>query len=683
MTDHNQSENSSSNGQLQDLRTSIDSVDDKILELLVERALLSKQVISIKQNALLEVRDPVRERELLAQRIAKGKEKGLSSLLVTRVFHELVADSLRNQHKTLNLSNGAELPKTIAFHGTENGSYCLLAAKSHAERIGADTTKYRGYQTFAEVVKAVASGECEVGMLPVDNTTRGSINEVFDLLLNSQLFVVGEEKISINHCLLGLPGAELAKVKTVLASHLSLLDCRDYIGKLGLIPQFCSEASLCAQQVKLQGDPSVVAIASQEAADSLGLVVLASDICPHKINKVRYLVVSKKAITPDTRVHAKTSLVFATKNTPGSLVAALQAFSEEDINLTKLESHPLPENPWEEMFYVDFLGNQKDAHITRTFDKLSQTTKYLRVMGSYPTVDIENTAVPQDYATEKSNKKIPRASYETPEIAKTTKSKSYKLASRQHKQSDTIIDIRGVKIGGDSFVVMAGPCSVESEEQIMKCAQKAHEDGVKILRGGCFKPRSSPYSFQGLGLKGLDLLKSAGDTYGMPIVTEVMAPEDVDAVAEHADVLQIGARNMQNFDLLKKVGTTRRPILLKRGMSSSVEDLLNAAEYILAQGNLQVILCERGIRTFETATRSTLDISAVPVLRRETHLPIIVDPSHAAGERDLVPPLALASKAVGAHGIIIEFHPEPEKALSDGPQALYFDQFDKLMRELE
>jgi 3-deoxy-7-phosphoheptulonate synthase len=239
-----------------------------------------------------------------------------------------------------------------------------------------------------------------------------------------------------------------------------------------------------------------------------------------------------------------------------------------------------------------------------------------------------------------------------------------------------------VKIGGSEFVVMAGPCSVESEQQIMECARHAKECGARILRGGCFKPRSSPYSFQGLGYEGLELLAEAGRAYGLPIVTEVMSPEDVEGIAAHADILQIGARNMQNFTLLKALGRTHLPILLKRGLSSSLDDLLNAAEYILAHGNQQVILCERGIRTFETATRSTLDISAVPVIKRESHLPIIIDPSHAAGERDLVPPLALAAKAVGAHGIIVEFHPEPEKALSDGPQALRFPQFQKLMKDL-
>jgi chorismate mutase / prephenate dehydratase len=269
-----------------------------------------------------------------------------------------------------------------------------------------------------------------------------------------------------------------------------------------------------------------------------------------------------------------------------------------------------------------------------------------------------------------------------PKPAGQSKSKGYRLVSRDYKKEDTIIEIKGVKLGGDNFTVIAGPCSVESNEQINSCAREAKENGAGILRGGCFKPRTSPYSFQGLGFEGLDYLVEAGRKYGLPVVTEVLSPDDVLEVAEKADILQIGARNMQNFTLLSAVGRTCRPVMLKRGMSSSIDELLNAAEYILNQGNQQVFLCERGIRTFETATRNTLDISAVPVLRARTHLPVIVDPSHAAGKRELVEPLSIAARAIGAHGIMVEFHPEPEKALSDGAQSLRFPEFEELMETI-
>jgi chorismate mutase/prephenate dehydratase len=294
------------------------------------------------------------------------------------------------------------------------------------------------------------------------------------------------------------------------------------------------------------------------------------------------------------------------------------------------------------------------------------------------TPTIASTHVP----TESPTTSAPEAASSSTKPKAPSKDKGYTLVTREHKSANTVIEVGGVKIGDGNFLVIGGPCSVESREQIMSCAKHARDNGAKILRGGVFKPRTSPYSFQGLGYEGLDLLVEAGKTYGMPVITEVMTTEDVERVAEKADIIQIGARNMQNFSLLKVVGQTRVPIMLKRGMSSSIEELLQAVEYILAGGNQQVFLCERGIRTFETATRGTLDISAVPVLKARTHLPIFIDPSHAAGVRELVSPLALAAKAVGADGIIVEFHPEPEKALSDGPQALRFPQFEKLMADL-
>jgi len=260
--------------------------------------------------------------------------------------------------------------------------------------------------------------------------------------------------------------------------------------------------------------------------------------------------------------------------------------------------------------------------------------------------------------------------------------KPYKLASREFQETDTIVRIGEVRIGGPEFTVIAGPCSIESEEQMMESGYAAKKAGAKILRGGAFKPRTSPYSFQGMEEEGLKLLRKVGDKMGMPVVTEVMNTMDVDLVEQYSDILQIGARNIQNFALLKAVGHCHKPVLLKRGMMTTIEELLMSAEYILFEGNGQIILCERGIRTFETATRNTLDISAVPVLKELTHLPVIVDPSHAAGYAKYVLPLARAAVAVGAHGIIVEIHPEPEKAFSDGAQSLRPEQFYRLMDEV-
>ena len=260
--------------------------------------------------------------------------------------------------------------------------------------------------------------------------------------------------------------------------------------------------------------------------------------------------------------------------------------------------------------------------------------------------------------------------------------KPYKLASREARDDNTIIRVGDLEIGGGEFIVMAGPCSIESEEQMMESAFIARKGGADIIRGGAFKPRTSPYAFQGMEEEGLKLLREAGDRTGMPVITEVMNTSDVDLVEEYADIIQIGARNVQNFALLKKVGKAKKPIMIKRGMMTTIEELLMSAEYILSSGNDDVILCERGIRTFETATRNTLDLSAVPVLKELTHLPVIVDPSHAAGHWKYVLPLAKGALAVGADGIMIEVHPEPDKAVSDGMQSLKPEKFYKLMEEV-
>lgn len=259
----------------------------------------------------------------------------------------------------------------------------------------------------------------------------------------------------------------------------------------------------------------------------------------------------------------------------------------------------------------------------------------------------------------------------------------YKLVSKEFNNSSTIVNIGNIAIGGKAFVAIAGPCAVENTLQMTKAAQLVSKAGAKILRGGAFKPRTSPYSFQGLGLEGLKILAQVAKEYGLPSVTEVVEVADIDAVERYSDAFQVGARNMQNFRLLTELGQRKKPVILKRGFAAKVEDLLLAAEYIVAEGNPNVILCERGIRTFETCTRNTLDLNAIPYLKSKTHLPVIVDPSHGTGVRELVAPMAFAAAACGADGVIIEVHPDPKTALSDGAQSLFPDQFATMMQDLE
>jgi 3-deoxy-7-phosphoheptulonate synthase len=367
--------------------------------------------------------------------------------------------------------------------------------------------------------------------------------------------------------------------------------------------------------------------------------------------------------------------------------------------MTKLESRPRPGRPWEYMFFVDFEGNTADPRTAAALDELRAAALYVKILGSYPAKALraparpagltgqpaEVTSVPpsETVAAEQDPAEMLEAVAAAPKPAPgKSRSRHYKLVDRAARQDDTIIAVGDLLIGGDGFVVMAGPCSVESEEQITTTARFVAEHGARVLRGGVFKPRTSPYSFQGLGWDGLDLLVAAGREAGLPVITEVMAVDQVPRMAAAADILQVGARNMQNFDLLRELGKVDRPVLLKRGLSSTIEEWLAAAEYVVAQGNQQVILCERGIRTFESATRNTLDLSAVVVVRERSHLPIIVDPSHGTGSRPYVAPMAWAARAAGAHGLLVEVHPEPAKALSDSEQSLSPAEFADLMRHL-
>jgi len=263
------------------------------------------------------------------------------------------------------------------------------------------------------------------------------------------------------------------------------------------------------------------------------------------------------------------------------------------------------------------------------------------------------------------------------------RSSSPKLVSRQTNVMDTVINVKGIEIGGNEIVIIAGPCAVENREQLLETAKAVRSAGANILRGGAFKPRTSPYSFQGLGEEGLRYLSQAREVTGLPVVTEVMDTRQMELVCEYTDIIQIGSRSMHNFPLLREAGKCRKPVLFKRGLMATIDEYLNAAEYILSEGNREIILCERGIRTFETSTRNTLDLSAVPVLKRRSHLPVIIDPSHATGHSWLVPAMAKAAIAAGADGIMVEVHVKPLEALSDGPQSLYPDEFVKLVKDID
>jgi len=667
---------------LHGIRERLDRVDEALVEVLAERQRLVHEVARRKADGAAPLRDIHREEDVLTRVVERSRDAGLDPFFVTRLFREILGQSVRTQEVSLTPGPPAGAAGIrVGYQGT-TGAYSELAARRHFGPRGVEVA-YQGYDTFQDMLEEVRGGALDYAVLPVENTTSGSVTSAYDLLSRMDLALVGEEIQEVDHCLLALEQVPLSRIRRVYSHPVALSQCGRFLAGLrDCHVEAFTDTAMAARRIRDEQDLSQAAIASEEAARLFGLTVLARGVQDQLENFTRMVIVAREPVAFDLSIPCKTSLMFATRHEEGALVRCLSVLADRHLSMTKLESRPRPRNPWEYLFYVDFEGNLADPNVSEATRAMAARASFLRVLGSYParTGEEARQADPRPLVSAVSGGE-PHAP-EPPAPPPLLDKKAYTLASRRHRPEDTVIRVAGVDLGGRRPVVIAGPCSVESREQIRACARVVKELGGQILRGGCFKPRTSPYSFQGLGYEALDLLVEAGAEVGLPVVTEVMHPADVGPVAEKAHVLQIGARNMQNFALLKEVGRVDRPVMIKRGLMSSVEEWLGAAEYVLAQGNQMVFLCERGIRTFETSTRNTLDLGAVPVVRELSHLPVIVDPSHALGVSRWVPPLAEAALAAGAHGLMIEIHPDPAHALSDGPQALTFGMFEALMRRI-
>ncbi len=648
-------------------RMAIDEIDRELVALLARRMEAIREIGAYKgKNQEVPVHDPQREHDVFEFWATEGERAGLSGFFLGRILREILSHSRRDQERHLRPvgpSGGSRL--RVGYHGAPASDGDLAADKLLHPRTDALVEK-TGFETFSGALDALEGEELDYLLLPIENTASGSFHEVYREITSRDVFLVDEDIWAVRHCLAVLPGSKAEHLHVIRSHPEALKQCQRFFrGLVGVRAETWYDSAAAAASVAEVGDSQLGVICSAEAAALTGLEVVADDISDHKNNRTRFVLLSRTAERVDPRIPAKTSLLLTVNHQHGALAECLQAFARQDLNLTKLESRPLPERPWEYLFYVDVEGNVEDERMRTSLDSVREFTGSLRVLGCFPcrTGAEATVALPSRRLVEESQ--APDAC----EVTVTAGDRS-QLASLPESGRRSVIRVGGAEIGGQRFTLIAGPCAVESREQIMVSAEMVATAGGLILRGGAFKPRSSPYSFQGLGKEGLDLLAEAGQAFGLPVVTECLRVEDVEVVAEAADMVQVGARNMQNFELLKTLGRLRQPVLLKRGMSATVRELLQAAEYILAGGNHQVVLCERGIRTFETATRNTLDVSSVPVLKELTHLPVIVDPSHAAGRRELVVPLALAAAAVGADGLIVEAHPVPDEALCDKEQAL-------------
>lgn len=582
------------NDELAGLREEVDRIDDGILSLLSERRQVARLIAAAKRKAERPFRDDARE-QMLIERLATANQYDLEPDLVSRLWEQIIADSIRVQFDYVQSSVNARRDSiSIAIQGVE-GSNSHRAAVALTPDM--NEREIVACTRFGDTLAAVKDGRAHIAVLPIENTTSGAIAEVYDLLLDSKLSIVGEAKLLVKHTLLGIEGATLADIKTIHGHPQAVAQCSNFLAGLdGVEVVYATDTALSARRIAEMGDRAMAAVAGEHTADLFGLQVLATDINNREANFTRFVAVAAAPVTVDPQVPSKTSLVLSVSNEAGALAEVLNAFRAEGIPLVKLESRPTVNNAWQELFYLDFEGNVGDQRVQRVLEEVRRHTMYLRVLGTYPSRDLRphRQPAPEPERTIKVSTPAPKKETEL------KKSSSTPLAARKEDETSTVIDINGVLIGGPELVMIAGPCAVESIDQVMKTAKAVKESGGKMLRGGCFKPRTSPYSFQGLGWEGIDMLAEAGRVYGLPIVTEVGAPEHVERMVEKVDVLQIGARNMQNFALLTEVGRANRPVVLKRGMSASIDELMQAAEYILAGGNQRVILCERGIRTFET-----------------------------------------------------------------------------------
>jgi 3-deoxy-7-phosphoheptulonate synthase len=571
------------------------------------------------------------------------------------------------------------LTLTAAFEGIE-GSYSHAVLDEYASRRGVTFTPV-GCASYRAVAHAVLSGRADLGLLPIDNAIAGTIREGYDVLAEYELDLLAEITWRMEHKLLGVPGATLGDLREIDSHPVVLMECGRFLATLPDVRRVpVVDTGIAARDVAEARDRGRGAIASADAAKRYGLVELAHTIADHPDNFTRFILfrapnahgLAAEFEPAENFAVRKTSLVFSVTDSPGALGRCLSIIGEHGLNVSKLDSKTRLGASGQSSFYADVDGDVRDERFADALRALRGVTMSLNVLGTYDA----SSAPPRV-------RRAPAVVVDNapPIPPKPPTKTAHPKAARQGDARSRVM-VGDVVVGDGHFVVVGGPCSVESREQILATAESVAASGAVMLRGGAFKPRTSPYAFQGMGWEGVALLAEAGRATGLPVVSEVMSVEQVERMAAAVDLLQIGARNMQNFDLLKAVGKAERPVLLKRGMAASIDDLLSAAEYILAEGNPNVILCERGIRTFETATRNTLDLSAVPVLRERTHLPVMVDPSHGVGVRRWIGPLCRAAKAVGAHGLLIEVHPNPIEARCDADQALTFADFAKIMDDL-
>ncbi|HSR68456.1 MAG TPA: prephenate dehydratase domain-containing protein [Acidobacteriota bacterium] len=633
--------------ELQALRQRIDEADRDLIEALARRMEVVDHILRQKEAQGLELFDLEREKSLLNKMADHGGQRRLDPKLVERVLRAVISHSRELQTRRVQERHNPDLRRVarVAFQGAP-GAYSWQALHNHFGK----KVEAVGFTGFRETLEALEEGRVDLALLPIENTLFGSIHDVYELLADSRYSVIGEEVLRIEHCLLGLREVPLEEIARVLSHPVALEQCKTFLRGL---PNAANESYIdtaeAVRKVREDEDPRQAAIASRQAARRYGLQVLREGISDHPENYTRFWVVSRQSVSVDKRIPAKTSLVLVTDHREGALVACLTALRDHGLNMTKLESRPRQGSPWQYQFYLDVEGNIDDEETSRALDEVRKRARLLRVLGCYPKVDARS-GVP--YLSESRDADSRRRALR--------RSSGRKSPQPSSPREAAVVAVGAVEIGGGSFAVLAGPRSFSSPGELRPVAEAAEAAGARVLLGGEYLAAQGDHGLD-LVTQGAQILSRLGRELRMPVGCEVEAAEQVEALAHCCDLLIVGGRNMQNYPLLRLLGRLAKPVLLERGINSTLDELTASAQEILAEGNQHVLLCERGIRTFEASNRETLDLGAVLALKERTHLPVIVNPMGAVSTPQDVLPLARAARAVGADGVVLNLGPDSQQ----------------------
>ena len=657
---------------LKALRDELDQIDSDIVRLIAARFETVALIIKSKTGRQDTIRDLTREREVLSRVEARARALSLSGALVRKIFSDIMSHSVSVQATTIS-GGGSDAGREVAV-ALQGGDYSYdhLAAEQYLSGRGL-VGRYEMTDSLDKSIERLRSQAVDLLFVPIENTFAGSMNAVYDLLREHDLHIVGEETYRIDHCLATVADVPAGAIERIYGHANVLEQCSDFIKSLPRAHAVATRDSAEALElVASQKDPSQAVIAAPQGAAARGLCILRHAVGNQDEILCRFVALARDPLHVDSRVPCKTSLILTTRHEHGALLKCLQVLSDFGVSLTKLESRPRKSRPWEYMFFIDFEGHVETPNVAAALDNLRAEALFLKILGCYP-----SKATPTD--PQVSALTSPAVGTAAPAVE--ASEDGSRLSARGARATDTVIRVGDRLIGGKNFTVIAGPLFVQNKTQIDGAARAAADGGAHILRGDVGRAADA-LEAAATGLAGLASLVSAGKDFGLPVMTEVSTAQQVRSIAEKADLLVVGAKNMQNFTLLAELAKVDRPVVLRRGVSSTIDEWLASAEFLISHGNGQVILCEHGIRTFESATRSTLDLSAVVILKERTHLPVLVDASQGTSKRSHVLPMAMAARACGAQGVIIAVEPDPTAALFGGEESLSPADFAALMASL-